>query len=69
MAPAGTPKPILNKISQDVAKVLQMPDVKAKLETQGSFPAPTTPEQFDEIIKSDTERYGKILRDAGVGMN
>ena len=69
MAPAGTPKPILNKISQDIAKVLAMPDVKEKLEVQGSFPAPTTPEQFDAIIKSDTERYGKILRDAGIGTN
>jgi len=67
LAPAGTPKPILNKVSQDIAKVLQMPDVKEKLETQGSFPAPNTPEQFDAIIKSDTERYGNILRAAGVG--
>jgi tripartite-type tricarboxylate transporter receptor subunit TctC len=69
MAPAGTPKPILNKVSKDIAAVLAMPDVKEKLEVQGSFPAPTTPDQFDAIIKSDTERYGKILRDAGVGTN
>jgi tripartite-type tricarboxylate transporter receptor subunit TctC len=69
MAPAGTPKPILDKVSHDIATALQMADVKEKLETLGSFPAPTTPEQFDEIIKSDTERYGKILRDAGIGTN
>jgi len=69
MAPAGTPKPILDKVSLDIARVLAMPDVKEKLEVQGSFPAPTTPEQFDAIVKSDTERYGKILRDAGVGTN
>lgn len=69
MAPAGTPKPILDKVSQDIAKALQMSDVKEKLETMGSFPAPTTPEQFDEVIKSDTERYGKILREAGIGTN
>ena len=69
LAPAGTPKPILNKISQDIAKVLEMSDVKQKLEVQGSIPAPNTPDQFDAIIKSDTERYGKILRDAGVGAN
>ena len=43
--------------------------MKEKLEVQGSLPVATTPEQFDEIIKSDTERYGKILRDAGVGTN
>lgn len=67
MAPAGTPKAILTKVSQDIAKVLQMPDVKEKLESQGSFPAANSPEQFDAIIKNDTERYSKILRDAGVG--
>ena len=69
MAPAGTPKPVLDKISKDIAAVLMMADVKEKLDVQGSIPAPNTPEQFDAIIKSDTERYGKILRDAGVGAN
>jgi len=43
--------------------------VKEKLEVQGEFPAPTTPAEFDAIIKNDTERYGKILRDAGLGTN
>jgi tripartite-type tricarboxylate transporter receptor subunit TctC len=69
MAPAGTPKPILDKVAKDIALVLAMPDVKEKLDVQGSIPAPNTPEQFDAIIKSDTERYGKIMRDAGVGTN
>jgi tripartite-type tricarboxylate transporter receptor subunit TctC len=69
MAPAGTPKPILDKISKDIAQVLAMADVKEKLQVQGSIPAPNTPEQFDAIIKSDTERYGKVMRDAGVGTN
>jgi tripartite-type tricarboxylate transporter receptor subunit TctC len=66
MAPAGTPKAILTKVSQDIAKVLQLPDVTQKLLTQGSIPAPNTPEQFDAIIKDDTERYTKILKDAGI---
>jgi tripartite-type tricarboxylate transporter receptor subunit TctC len=69
MAPAATPKPILDKVSHDIATVLAMPDVREKLEIQGSFPAPTTPAEFDAIIKEDTERYGKMLRDAGVGTN
>lgn len=47
--------------------VLQMPDLKAKLESQGSFPSPNSPEQFDAITKNDAERYSKILRDAGGG--
>ena len=66
MAPAGTPQPILTKVSEDIAKVLEMPDVREKLLAQGSIPAPTTPAEFDAINKSDTERYGKILKDAGI---
>ena len=66
LAPAGTPQPILNKVSEDIAKVLEMPDVREKLLAQGSIPAPTTPAEFDAINKADTERYGKILKDAGI---
>jgi tripartite-type tricarboxylate transporter receptor subunit TctC len=69
MAPAGTPKPALTKASQDIAKVLAMPDVREKMIKQGSIPLANTPEQFDAIIKSDTERYGKVLRDAGLAAN
>jgi tripartite-type tricarboxylate transporter receptor subunit TctC len=66
MAPAGTPKAILNKVSQDIAKIMQMPDVSTRLNAQGSVATTSTPEQFDAVIKSDTERYAKILKDAGI---
>jgi tripartite-type tricarboxylate transporter receptor subunit TctC len=66
MAPAGTPRAILTKVSRDVAFVLGMEDVRDRLTKYGSIPAPTTPERFDAIIKNDTARYSKVLRDAGV---
>ena len=66
LAPAGTPQPILTKVSEDIAKVLQMPEVREKLLAQGSIPSPTTPAEFDAVNKADTERYGKILKDAGI---
>jgi tripartite-type tricarboxylate transporter receptor subunit TctC len=66
MAPSGTPKAILNKVTQDIAKVMQMPDVGARLNVLGSVPTASTPEQLDAVIKSDTERYAKILKDAGI---
>ena len=66
MAPANTPKPILNKVSQDIATVLKMPDVVEKLEKQGTFPFTNTPDEFEVILKNDTERYTKLLKDAGV---
>jgi tripartite-type tricarboxylate transporter receptor subunit TctC len=43
-----------------------MPDVQARWETLGAIPVSNTPEEFDAIIRSDTQRYGKVLRDAGV---
>ena len=69
LAPAGTPPAILAQVSQDIGQVLKMPDMVEKLTTFGSIPAANSPEQFDAIIKSDTERYGKVLRDAGVAAN
>jgi tripartite-type tricarboxylate transporter receptor subunit TctC len=66
MAPAKTPKPILDKVGQDIAKVLQLADVREKLLAQGSVPTTNTPAAFDAMIKSDTERYSKILKDAGI---
>jgi len=69
LAPAGTPPAIITKVSQDVAQVLKTPDMIEKLTTFGSIPAPNSPAEFDAIIKSDTERYGKVLKDAGVAVN
>jgi len=69
MAPAGVPKPILAKASQDIARVLRMPDVADKMKAQGLVVVTQSPEEFDALIKSEAERYGKILRDAGVGAN
>ena len=66
MAPAGMPRAILTKVSQDIAKVLRLPDVVERLEKQGSLPTANTPEQFDAVIKGDTERYAKVLKEAGV---
>jgi tripartite-type tricarboxylate transporter receptor subunit TctC len=66
MAPAATPKAILSKVSQDIATVLKMPDVADKLIKQGSIPTASTPAELDAINKADTERYTKILKDAGI---
>jgi len=69
MAPANTPGAVLSKVSQDVATVLQLPDVQKRLESQGVVTVVNTPQAFDALIRSDTERFGKMLRDAGVVVN
>jgi tripartite-type tricarboxylate transporter receptor subunit TctC len=66
LAPAGTPRTILTKISQDIAKAVNIADVRERMEKQGALVATNTPEQFDAIISNDTERNTIILREAGV---
>ena len=69
LAPAGTPRPIVDKVSKDLATVLKLPDVVEKLQAQGATASPTTPEALDAQLKKETEFYAKVLRDAGVGAN
>jgi tripartite-type tricarboxylate transporter receptor subunit TctC len=67
LAPTGVPKPVLNKISADIAQVLRMPDVAQKMKNQGLVVVTQTPDEFDKMVKSESERFGSILRAAGVG--
>jgi tripartite-type tricarboxylate transporter receptor subunit TctC len=67
MAPAGVPAAILNKVSADIASVLRLPDVAKAIGNQGLVVATQSPAEFDKLIASEAARYGKILRDAGIG--
>jgi len=69
LAPAKTPPAILKKVSEDVAAAMKNEDVTKRLDAMSAIPIATTPEQFDAIIRSDADRYGKLLRAAGVTAN
>ena len=69
MAPAGTPAPILAKVSRDIAEALHAPEVRDRLAKQGVEVVTNTPDEFDAIIRRDTERYGHLMKDAGIGAN
>src|SRR6476660_3157142 len=64
LAPAGTPKEIVAKVSQDVAQVLQMPEVKSRFEPQGMVLISSTPDNFVFENTAATERYSKIIKPA-----
>jgi tripartite-type tricarboxylate transporter receptor subunit TctC len=68
LAPAGTPKPIVDKVAADVAKVLALPDVKEKLAAQGMEPFVTTPSQLGELMEKDLARYAKLIKAADIKM-
>jgi tripartite-type tricarboxylate transporter receptor subunit TctC len=65
LAPAGTPKTIVNKLNREIAKVLQMPEVKERLYTQGIETLSSTPEQFGAYIKSETIKWAKVIKESG----
>ena len=66
LAPAGTPRPILNQISREVARILDLPDVKERMQAMGFVPAPTTPEEYDRILRGLIETFTRVARDAGL---
>jgi tripartite-type tricarboxylate transporter receptor subunit TctC len=69
MAPAGTPKPIINKVNQEIGRVLRMPEIAERLTRQGVDIGTAAPDFFDAQFKSEVERNSAMLRAAGVGAN
>lgn len=65
-APANTPKAIVDKLNAESNKALKHPDVASSLTSQVLDPLPSTPEEFGQRIKMDFEKYGKLIRSAGV---
>ena len=65
-APASTPKAIVDKLNSDIQKVLRMPDVVATLKNQTLDPLIMSPEQFARRIKTDYDKYEKVIRATGV---
>jgi tripartite-type tricarboxylate transporter receptor subunit TctC len=64
--PAGVPKEVVAKVNTDIARVLQLPDVKANLSGQGIETAPSSPEALATTIKDDYARWGKVIREANI---
>jgi tripartite-type tricarboxylate transporter receptor subunit TctC len=66
LAPAGTPRRVLGKISQDVARILDLPEVRDKLKNFDFVPAPTTPEEHDRILRADVATFAEVVKLAGL---
>ena len=64
--PAGTPKPVIARLSHELSTVMQRPDLKEQLARQGAEPAGSDPEQLLALVRSHTAKWEKVIRDAGV---
>ena len=69
LAPAGTPKDVLEKLSAEIGRIIVAPDMKEKLASQGADPFVNSPEKFAGIIQSDMARYDKVIKAANIKLN
>lgn len=66
LAPAGTPAPIIDQVNAALQKALGYPDVQERLLQLGGDPAPGRPDVFARQLREDSEKYAKIIKDAGI---
>ena len=69
LMPGGTPREIVTRLNQEITKALAAPDLRERLAVAGIDPWPSTAEQFADFIKSETARYAKVIKAAGVRVN
>ena len=69
LAPARTPRPIIDRLNAETTRILNLPDIKTILFNQGLDVAPGTPEQFAAYIKSERAKWAKVIKASGAKAN
>jgi tripartite-type tricarboxylate transporter receptor subunit TctC len=66
LAPAGTPRPIVDRLNSEIAKILRTDDVKEKLAGYGAEPVGGSPEEYSKTLREDIAKWRKVIADAGI---
>ena len=66
IAPAGTPRAAIEKLSSEFGKIVALPDIREKLEAQGMAPFHSTPDQLAAILKADLAKYARVIKAANI---
>jgi len=69
MAPAGTPKPIVDKLNAEINKVIARPDVKELWSKQGAVPMVMSPADFEKFLRADIEKWANVVKLSGAKLN
>lgn len=65
LGPSGLPRDVIAKLNAEIGRILRLPDIRDSYATQGAEAEPGTPEQFAGLIKSEIQKWGKVVRDSG----
>jgi tripartite-type tricarboxylate transporter receptor subunit TctC len=66
LAPAGTPRPYIERLNKELHEILAQPAVAKAFETQGMTPAPSTPEAFSQLLAADAKRWADLIKAQGI---
>ena len=66
MAPAGTPRPVIEKLRVEFVNAVNAPDVRERFAALAVEPKTTTPEEFRALLDQDVKRWAKVVREAGI---
>jgi tripartite-type tricarboxylate transporter receptor subunit TctC len=69
VAPAGTPRGIIDKIQREVVKMYADPVIAEKLQNAGISTASSSPEEFDAFVRKELDRWGQVFKDSGIQLN
>ena len=67
-APAGTPPEIVQKVSEEVQRIMRQPEVQERLRSLGAEPVGSTPEEFAQHISAQQEKWAKVVEKAGISV-
>jgi len=66
LAPAATPPPVIAKLNAALVAALNDPELRTRLRNAGTTPAPSTPDEFENYLREENARWGKIIREKGI---
>ncbi|MBI3041242.1 MAG: tripartite tricarboxylate transporter substrate binding protein [Betaproteobacteria bacterium] len=66
LAPAGTPRPIVERLNREIVKIVRSPEFIQVLTGEGATPVGNSPAEFDAVIRADVKKWAKIIKDAGI---
>ena len=65
LAPSKTPRAIVNAVSREVGRILQLADVRERIESQGAVPKSSSPEAFDRYVREEIAKRSEVFKAAG----
>jgi tripartite-type tricarboxylate transporter receptor subunit TctC len=69
LAPAGTPRPVIERLNREVTRALESQDIRDKLQGQGAEPMPGSPERFAEFMRAEMQKWAPVVKQAGVKLD